>query len=57
MSLDTVLDLIQALVAAPRTTEQVARTTGVSLNAAQRLIAGLHKRGWVYVVEDIPPNA
>lgn len=57
MNRDTVLDLIQALAAAPRTAEQGARATGASLNTAQALMAVLRKRGLVYVIEDIPPLA
>lgn len=55
MNHDIVLDLIQALAVAPRTSEQVARATARKLNTVQVAVALLRKRGLVYVVEDIPP--
>lgn len=55
MNHDIVLDLIQALAVAPRTSEQVARATARKLKTVQVAMALLRKRGLVYVVEDIPP--
>lgn len=55
MNHDIVLDLIQALAVAPRTSEQAARATTRKLKTVQVAMALLRKRGLVYVVEDIPP--
>jgi len=49
------INVLVCIAEAPRTTPQVARHCGISTQSTEFVVRGLHKRGLLYVIEEIPP--
>ena len=52
----TLLNIIEALAKAPRTTVQIGQVCGLSHMGAETAVRKLRDRGLIYVIERIPPK-